>query len=128
MITNKIKCVNCETWLVEHRSQNTLVCHHCGYTKRISNTCDICGAEGQIKACGPGVERIEEEINQLFPEAKLTVLSSDTMKSQKTLVKTLEKIKNNKVDINKINIITFFFIKTPIYYQYWNFEELNITE
>ena len=96
---NKIKCVNCETWLVEHRSQNTLVCHHCGYTKRISNTCDICGAEGQIKACGPGVERIEEEINQLFPEAKLTVLSSDTMKSQKTLVKTLEKIKNNKVDI-----------------------------
>ncbi len=96
---NKIKCVNCETWLVEHRSQNTLVCHHCGYTKRISNSCDICGAEGQIKACGPGVERIEEEINQLFPEAKLTVLSSDTMKSQKTLVKTLEKIKNNKVDI-----------------------------
>ena len=96
---NKIKCVNCETWLVEHRSQNTLVCHHCGYTKRISNTCDICGTEGQIKACGPGVERIEEEINQLFPEAKLTVLSSDTMKSQKTLVKTLEKIKNNKVDI-----------------------------
>ena len=96
---NKIKCVNCETWLVEHRSQNTLVCHHCGYTKRISNTCDICGAEGQIKACGPGVERIEEEINQLFPEAKLTVLSSDTMKSQKTLLKTLEKIKNNKVDI-----------------------------
>ena len=96
---NKIKCVNCETWLVEHRSQNTLVCHHCGFTKRISNTCDICGAEGQIKACGPGVERIEEEINQLFPEAKLTVLSSDTMKSQKTLVKTLEKIKNNKVDI-----------------------------
>ena len=96
---NKIKCVNCETWLVEHRSQNTLVCHHCGYTKRISNTCDICGAEGQIKAYGPGVERIEEEINQLFPEAKLTVLSSDTMKSQKTLVKTLEKIKNNKVDI-----------------------------
>ena len=96
---NKIQCVNCETWLVEHRSQNTLVCHHCGYTKRISNTCDICGAEGQIKACGPGVERIEEEINQLFPEAKLTVLSSDTMKSQKTLVKTLEKIKNNKVDI-----------------------------
>jgi len=96
---NKIKCVNCETWLVEHRSQNTLVCHHCGYTKKISNTCDICGAEGQIKACGPGVERIEEEINQLFPEAKLTVLSSDTMKSQKTLVKTLEKIKNNKVDI-----------------------------
>jgi primosomal protein N' (replication factor Y) len=88
-----------ETWLVEHRSQNTLVCHHCGYTKRISNTCDICGAEGQIKACGPGVERIEEEINQLFPEAELTVLSSDTMKSQKTLVKTLEKIKNNKVDI-----------------------------
>ncbi len=96
---NKIKCVNCETWLVEHRSQNTLVCHHCGYKKRISNTCDICGAEGQIKACGPGVERIEEEINQLFPEAKLTVLSSDTMKSQKKLVKTLEKIKNNKVDI-----------------------------
>ena len=96
---NKIKCVNCETWLVEHRSQNILICHHCGYTKRISNICDMCGTEGQIKACGPGVERIEEEINQLFPEAKLTVLSSDTMKSQKILINTLEKIKNNKFDI-----------------------------
>jgi primosomal protein N' (replication factor Y) len=96
---DKIKCVNCDTWLVEHRSKNILVCHHCGYSRIFENVCKKCGVEGQIKACGPGVERIEEEIKEIFPEARLIVLSSDTMNNPKTLNDTVEKIKNNKVDI-----------------------------
>ena len=70
------------------------------YGSRIfGNVCKKCGVEGQIKACGPGVERIEEEIKEIFPEARLIVLSSDTMNNHKTLNDTVEKIKNNKVDI-----------------------------
>ena len=96
---DKIKCVNCDTWLVEHRSKNILVCHHCGYSRIFENVCKKCGVEGQIKACGPGVERIEEEIKEIFPKARLIVLSSDTMNNHKILNDTVEKIKNNKVDI-----------------------------
>ena len=76
------KCINCETWLVEHRLDNLLTCHHCGYSKHISNICEVCGNKDQMKSCGPGVERIEEEVQRLFPEAKSITLSSDTMKNQ----------------------------------------------
>jgi primosomal protein N' (replication factor Y) (superfamily II helicase) len=96
---NKVKCINCETWLVEHRSNNLLTCHHCGYSKHISNVCEACGNKDQMKSCGPGVERIEEEVKKLFPEAKLITLSSDTMKNQSLLTDTIEKIKNSEVDI-----------------------------
>jgi primosomal protein N' (replication factor Y) len=96
---HKIKCINCETWLVEHKSKNLLICHHCGFSKKIINTCQFCGTEGQIKACGPGVERIEEEIKYFFPEAKIAVLSSDTMSSQKLLIDMIKKIKNNEINI-----------------------------
>ena len=61
---DKIKCINCDSWLVEHRSKNILICHHCGYSRVFENFCKKCGVEGQIKACGPGVERIEEEIKE----------------------------------------------------------------
>ena len=70
-----------------------MICHHCGFSKKIINTCQFCGTEGQIKACGPGVERIEEEIKYFFPEAEIAVLSSDTMRSQKLLIDMIEKIK-----------------------------------
>ena len=96
---HKIKCINCETWLVEHKSKNLLICHHCGFSKKIINICQFCGSEGQIKACGPGVERIEEEIKYFFPEAEIAVLSSDTMRSQKLLIDMIEKIKNNEINI-----------------------------
>ena len=96
---NKVKCINCETWLVEHRSDNLLTCHHCGYSKHISNICEACGNKDQMKSCGPGVERIEEEVKRLFPEAKLITLSSDTMKNQNLLTDAIEKIKNSEVDI-----------------------------
>ena len=96
---HKIKCINCETWLVEHKLNDLLICHHCGFSKKISNICISCGNEGQIKACGPGVERIEEEIKYYFPEAELAVLSSDTMTNPKILLDTIERIKKNEIDI-----------------------------
>ena len=96
---NKVKCINCETWLVEHRLDNLLTCHHCGYSKHISNICEVCGNKDQMKSCGPGVERIEEEVQRLFPEAKSITLSSDTMKNQNLLTNAIEQIKNSEVDI-----------------------------
>ena len=65
----------------------------------ISNICEVCGNKDQMKSCGPGVERIEEEVKRLFPEAKSITLSSDTMKNQILLTDAIEKIKKSEVDI-----------------------------
>ena len=95
----KVKCRNCDAWLVEHRSAGALICHHCGFNKIISNICESCGKKDQMQSCGPGVERITEEVKKIFPEAKLITLSSDTMKSQNLLIDSIDKIKTGEIDI-----------------------------
>lgn len=71
------QCPQCDAWLVEHRFRRALVCHHCGHTERRPPTCTACGAEDSLTACGPGVERIAEEIADLFPDHRRITLSSD---------------------------------------------------
>lgn len=76
---HKETCRNCSAWLVEHRNRGRLVCHHCGHESLIPKTCAACGAENSLIACGPGVERVEEELRAAFPKARAVVASSDTM-------------------------------------------------
>lgn len=71
------QCPECDAWLVEHRFRRALVCHHCGHTERRPTTCTACGAEESLTACGPGVERIAEEVAEAFPEVRRITLSSD---------------------------------------------------
>lgn len=71
------QCPDCDAWLVEHRFRRALVCHHCGHTERRPTTCVACGAEESLTACGPGVERIAEEVAEAFPDERRIVLSSD---------------------------------------------------
>ena len=53
------------------------MCHHCGHVERKPNHCPRCGEVDALVACGPGVERIAEEVAALFPDARRLVLSSD---------------------------------------------------
>jgi primosomal protein N' (replication factor Y) (superfamily II helicase) len=71
------QCKNCEAWLVEHRFRKALVCHHCGHTERTPQVCEQCGTPDSLSACGPGVERLAEEVAHAFPDARTIVLSSD---------------------------------------------------
>ncbi len=71
------QCSHCDAWLVEHRFRRALVCHHCGHTERRPTTCVACGAEESLTACGPGVERIAEEVAEAFPDIRRITLSSD---------------------------------------------------
>ncbi|KAF0227550.1 MAG: primosomal protein [Beijerinckiaceae bacterium] len=71
------QCPQCDAWLVEHRFRRALVCHHCGHTERRPTTCVACGAEESLTACGPGVERIAEEVAEAFPDVRRITLSSD---------------------------------------------------
>ena len=70
-------CPNCDAWLVEHRARAQLQCHHCGLSIALPQHCAGCDEVGQLVACGPGIERVTEEIAEYFPQARLAVLSSD---------------------------------------------------
>lgn len=93
---HRLQCPQCSTWLVEHRLLGRLQCHHCGHTTRLPKICpgEDCGAEGRFAACGPGVERLAEELEALFPGIRYTVATSDTIHSPSVaedLVRTIEK-------------------------------------
>ncbi len=74
---HRLDCPNCAAWLVEHRFRRQLMCHHCGHAEPVPRACPKCGAEHALVPLGPGVERVAEEARALFPDAALTVLSSD---------------------------------------------------
>ena len=75
---HRMQCPNCTAWLVEHRARRALTCHHCGHTEPIPPTCPSCAAEHSLVPIGPGVERITEEAEAVFPEARRLVMASDT--------------------------------------------------
>src|ERR1700676_4901171 len=64
--------------LVEHRFRASLVCHHCGHVESRPHLCPQCHEADTLTACGPGVERLAEEAEVLFPDIRTLVLSSDT--------------------------------------------------
>ena len=79
---HRIECPDCEAWLVEHRFRRQLMCHHCGHVAPIPTECPACGNEDTLVACGPGVERLADEVREKFPDARLTILSSDLVRGQ----------------------------------------------
>src|ERR1700728_615267 len=88
----RFSCPNCDAWLVDHRFRESLVCHHCGFAMPHPVHCPKCNAENSFVAIGPGVERLEEEVRELFPDARVLVLSSD-------LVTSVERMREEFADI-----------------------------
>lgn len=76
---HRMECPNCSAWLVEHRFRRELTCHHCGYTMPLPHKCPSCQAESSLVACGPGIERIAEEVAERFPQARVALMSSDQL-------------------------------------------------
>ena len=77
----RIQCPNCTAWMVEHRLSRRLACHHCGHQTAVPPACPACGAEASLVACGPGVERIAEEVARVWPAARVAIVTSDTVNS-----------------------------------------------
>ena len=96
---HRYQCRNCSTWLVEHRFRRALVCHKCGYAERKPEACTECGAFDHLTPCGPGVERIAEEVTALFPEQRIVVLSSDFPGGAERLRQELETVAAGDCDI-----------------------------
>jgi primosomal protein N' (replication factor Y) len=95
----RFSCPNCDAWLVDHRFRKHLVCHHCGFAMPHPAACPKCQAANSFVACGPGVERLEEEVRELFPQARVLVLSSDLVVSVDRLREELDDVAQGRFDI-----------------------------
>jgi primosomal protein N' (replication factor Y) len=95
----RFSCPNCDAWLVDHRFRKHLVCHHCGFAMPHPANCPKCQAANSFVACGPGVERLEEEVRELFPQARVLVLSSDLVVSVERLREELDDVAQGRFDI-----------------------------
>ena len=96
---HRIECPQCSAWLVEHRFRRRLNCHHCGFSLPIPEKCPKCAEEGGLVACGPGVERISEEVSERFPEARTVILSSDLIPGLTEMREIIAKIEAGEADI-----------------------------
>ena len=95
----QIACDHCDARMVEHRFLKRLMCHQCGETRPIPETCPSCGAEGKLAPVGPGIERLAEEAQAAFPEARIATLSSDLFGSARALKARIEEIAQGDTDI-----------------------------
>jgi primosomal protein N' (replication factor Y) len=96
---HRLDCPNCDAWLVDHRFKRRLVCHHCGFSKPLPPNCPKCEATDTFTPIGPGVERLQEEIALLFPQARSIILSSDLVESIDRLRQELEEVAEGRFDI-----------------------------
>jgi len=96
---HRFQCPNCTAWMVEHRLVRRLACHHCGHVLPTPRACPECDGEDSLVACGPGVERIADEATALFPEAKIAVVTSDTMWSPAKAAEFVGRMEAGDIDI-----------------------------
>lgn len=96
---HRFQCPQCSSWLVEHRFRGQIMCHQCGYHEKTPDHCPECGTFDHLAACGPGVERIAEEVEKHFPDARTIVLSSDMAGGVKRLRLELDAIARGDADI-----------------------------
>ena len=95
----RLQCPNCDAWLVDHRFKRRLVCHHCGFSMPPPAECPQCHATESFAPIGPGVERLEQEAAELFPDARILVLSSDLVESMERLRSELDDVAQGRFDV-----------------------------
>jgi primosomal protein N' (replication factor Y) len=96
---HRLRCPNCSAWLVSHRLRHRLLCHHCGYGRAEPEHCPSCGTVDSLVACGPGVERLAEEMRALLPEARLGILTSDRPTGPGAVAALLRAMRDHELDL-----------------------------
>ncbi|OYY77865.1 MAG: primosomal protein N' [Sphingomonas sp. 28-62-20] len=96
---HRFQCPNCTAWMVEHRLIRRLACHHCGHVEPVPEKCPECGNEDTLVACGPGVERIADEVALLWPDARRAVVTSDTIWSPAKAAEFVARMEGGDIDI-----------------------------
>ena len=96
---HRFQCPNCTAWMVEHRLMHRLACQHCGQVLPQPKACPECGEEDSLVACGPGVERIADEVAELFPDARTAIVTSDTIWSPARAAEFVTAMEAGEIDI-----------------------------
>ena len=95
----RFQCPNCSAWLVEHRFTRRLACHHCGHETPSPAACPECGEPDCLVACGPGVERIADEVAERLPDARVFVATSDTLNSPGRAAEFIAQVEAGAIDV-----------------------------
>jgi len=93
-----VKCPRCNIALTYHKNKNFLTCHYCGYTQKNLHECPECGST-YIKHFGTGTQRVEEEVQALFPNATILRMDLDTISAKNSHRQILEQFEREKIDI-----------------------------
>ncbi len=120
---HRFQCPDCSAWLVTHKGSGfrdsrsgeksdknssspnpesripQLCCHHCNYHIPVPETCPTCAAEDTLHACGPGVERLLEEVTEFMPQARVAVMASDSMGGYGDMSQTISDMTDKKIDL-----------------------------
>jgi primosomal protein N' (replication factor Y) len=91
-------CKNCDVSLTYHKSSDKLHCHYCGLKSAVIQVCPACGSN-QLRSKTFGTEKIEEEVQQLFPNARVARMDIDSMRAKQGYTTLLDKLEKKKVDI-----------------------------
>ena len=111
----KQTCPNCSLYLTFHKLKNKAVCHHCSFDRKLQVKCQSKG-DCEFFMYGPGVEKIFEEVKEIFPDKKTTIFSSDYLKKKEKTKNLFKAINENKVDI---------LVGTQMISKGFNFPKLN---
>ncbi|MEJ2408104.1 MAG: primosomal protein N' [Novosphingobium sp.] len=95
----RFQCPNCTAWLVEHRFSRRLACHHCGHEVPVPEACPECGTADCLVPCGPGVERIADEVAEVLPEARTALVTSDTMNNPEAIGEFVAMAESGAIDV-----------------------------
>ena len=93
-----VKCKNCNISMTYHKTENKLKCHYCGYEENVVTVCPECHST-KIRYFGTGTQKLEQEINKLFPEASTIRMDIDTVTKKNSHEEILNKFKNENIDI-----------------------------
>lgn len=113
----KYQCSDCDFHLVLHKSKEKLICHHCGHQEKLIHECKFCGEKDSLISIGAGVDRIAEEIKNIFPESRIALITSDNVANFDDVDKLVAQILNHEID---------FIIGTQMIVKGHDFPELNL--
>ena len=93
-----VKCKNCDISLTYHKTENKLKCHYCGYEENIVTVCPECKST-KIRYFGTGTQRLEQEINKIFPQASTIRMDIDTVTKKNSHEEILNTFRDDGIDI-----------------------------
>ena len=94
----RVQCVNCSVALTFHKRDRRLLCHYCGYAQKVPSVCPQCASE-HIYFLGLGSERVEEELHQAFPTARIARLDRDTVTGKRQYESILHEFREGHYDM-----------------------------